>query len=89
MRFLLALLVVFPLSSPVHGQTPSEAEPGVEDLLISANSKKALAAREIAQSPGRVAGEVTRIMAVMDRLFQEQVQAYGSRASADRQGARP
>lgn len=77
MRFLPTLLLVFSLSSPVHGahaQTPSEAEPNVEDLLISANSKKALAAREIAQSPSRVAGELARVMAGMDRLFQEQVQ---------------
>lgn len=74
MRFLLTLLLVFSLSSPVHAQTPSEAEPNVEDLLISANSKKALAAREIAQSPNRVAGELARVMAGMDRLFQEQVQ---------------
>lgn len=74
MRFLLTLLLVFSLSSPIHAQTPSEAEPNVEDLLISANSKKALAAREIAQSPNRVAGELARVMAGMDRLFQEQVQ---------------
>ena len=74
MRFLLTLVLVFSLSSPVHAQTPSEAEPNVEDLLISANSKKALAAREIAQSPNRVAGELARVMAGMDRLFQEQVQ---------------
>ena len=74
MRFLLTLLLVFSLSSPVHAQAPSEAEPNVEDLLISANSKKALAAREIAQSPNRVAGELARVMARMDRLFQEQVQ---------------
>lgn len=74
MHFLLTLLVVFSLSTSAHGQTSSEAKPGVEDLLIQANRKKALASREIDRSPDRVAGEVARIMAEMDRLFWEQIQ---------------
>lgn len=74
MRFLSALLVVFLLSVSAHGQTPPETEPSVEDLLIQANLKKALASREIDRSPDRVASEAARIMAEMDRLFQEQIQ---------------
>ena len=72
--FLLTLLVVFSLGISAHGQTSPEAKPGVEDLLIQANRKKALASREIDHAPARVAGEVVRIMAEMDRLFQEQIQ---------------
>lgn len=73
MHFLLTLLVVFSLGISAHGQTSPEAKPGVEDLLIQANLKKALASREIDRSPDRVAGEVARVMAEMDRLFQEQI----------------
>ena len=39
MQLLWAILVLFSLSNIVHGQTPSEAEPTVEELLIQANSK--------------------------------------------------
>lgn len=74
MHFLLTLLVVFSLGISAHGQTSPEAKPDVEDLLIQANLKKALASREIDHSPDRVAGEVVRVMAEMDRLFQEQIQ---------------
>ena len=74
MRLLWAILVLFSLSNIVHGQTPPEAEPTVEELLIQANSKKALAAREIDQSPARVEGEVARIMTRLDSLFQDQIQ---------------
>ena len=74
MRLLWAILVLFSLSNIVHGQTPPEAEPTVEELLIQANSKKALAAREIDQSPARVEGEVARLMTRLDSLFQDQIQ---------------
>lgn len=74
MYFLLTLLVVFSLGISAHGQTSPEAKPDVEDLLIQANLKKALASREIDRSHDRVANEVARVMAEMDRLFQEQIQ---------------
>ena len=74
MHFLLTLLVVFSLGISAHGQTSPEAKLGVEDLLIQANLKKALASREIDHSTDRVADEVARVMAEMDRLFQEQIQ---------------
>lgn len=74
MRLLWAILVLFSLSNIVHGQTPPEAEPTVEELLIQANSKKALAAWEIAQFSNRVEGAVTRIMTKLDSLFQNQIQ---------------
>ncbi len=74
MRLLWAILVLFSLSNIVHGQTPSEAEPTVEELLIQANSKKALAVREIDQSPALVRREVSRIMTKLDSLFQKQIQ---------------
>ena len=74
MRLLWAILVLFSLSNIVHGQTPSEVEPTVEALLIRANSKKALAVREIDQSPALVRREVSRIMTTLDSLFQKQIQ---------------
>ena len=80
MRLLWAILVLFSLSNSANGQPSSnvqpspEAEPTVEELLIQANSKKALAAREIAQLPNRVEGEVDRIMTKLDNLFQGQIQ---------------
>ena len=74
MQLLWAILVLFSLSNIVHGQTPSEAEPTVEELLIQANSKKTLAAREIAQLPNRVEDEVDRLTSKLDSLFQNQIQ---------------
>ena len=74
MQLLWAILVLFSLSNIVHGQTPSEAEPAVEELLIQADSKKALAAREIGQSRAYVERETARIMATLDSLFQNQIQ---------------
>ena len=73
-RLLWAILVLFSLSTSANGQPPPEAERIVEELLIRANSKKTLAAREIAQLPNRVEGEVDRIMTKLDNLFQGQVQ---------------
>ena len=74
MQLLWAILVLFSLGNIVHGQTPSEAEPPVKELLIQANAKKALAVREIDQSSAHVERETTRIMARLDSLFQKQVQ---------------
>ncbi len=74
MRLLWAILVLLLLSNSANGQPPPEAEPTVEELLIRANSKKALAVREIAQLPNRVEGEVNRIMTKLDNLFQGQIQ---------------
>lgn len=74
MQLLWAILVLFSLSNIVHGQTSSEAEPTVEELLIQANSKKALAVREIDQSPARVESEVARLMTKLDNLFRGQIQ---------------
>ncbi len=74
MQLLWAILVLFSLSNIVHGQTPSEAEPTVEALPIQANSKKTLAAREIAQLPNRVEDEVDRIMTKLGGLSRGQIQ---------------
>ena len=74
MQLLWAILVLFSLSNIVHGQTPSEAEPTVEALLIQAKSKKTLAAREIDQLPNRVEDKVDRIMTKLDSLFLKQIQ---------------
>lgn len=74
MQLLWAILVLFSLSNIVHGQTPPEAELTVEELLIQANSKKAIAAREIARLPNRVEGKVDRIMTKLDNLFRGQIQ---------------
>ena len=74
MRFLFyAMVVLLPLSGIVHGRTGLEAEPTIEQLLIDANSKKALAAREITQSPDRIAGEVARIIARLDSFFRDEL----------------
>ena len=74
MRLLWAILVLFSLSNIVHGQTPSEAEPTVEELLIQANDKKTSAVQEIDQIPNRVDGEVTRIMTKLGGLSRGQIQ---------------
>ena len=74
MQLLWAILVLFSLSNIAHGQTPSEAEPTVEALLIQANSKRDLAYQKIDQLPNRVEGEVARLMARLDRLFQDEMQ---------------
>ncbi len=73
MQLLWAILVLFSLSNIVHGQTPPEAEPTVEELLRQANSKKALATQEIDQLPDRIEGKVTRLQTKLDSLFQNQV----------------
>ena len=65
MQLLWAILVLFSLSNIVHGQTLSEAEPTVEELLIQAN-------QEIDKIPNRVDGEVARIMTKLDSLFRDQ-----------------
>ena len=74
MQLLWAILVLFSLGNIVHGQTPSEAEPPVEELLIQANTKKTSAAREISQLPDFIEGKVTRLQTNLDSLFQNQAQ---------------
>ena len=75
MRFFWTVLLLLSANVPVHGQTPQpESTPSVEQLLLQTASKKAWAAREIAHSADRVSGEVARIMAKLDSLFQGQIQ---------------
>ena len=73
-RFFGVMAVLFALSNLAQGQAMSEAEPTVEQLLLKANSRRALAAREIDQNPSRVEGNVVRIMNVLDSLFQNRIQ---------------
>lgn len=77
MRILWTILVTFLLISSVHGQGPPaspETEYAIADLLIRANTKRILATREIAQSPGLVDEQVDRVLTALDGLFQDQMQ---------------
>ena len=73
MRLLWAILVLFSLGNIAHGQTPSEAEPTVEELLRQVKNKKDLSVQEISQLPNLVEGEVGRTMTKLDNLFREQM----------------
>lgn len=73
-RFFGVMAVLLATSNLAQGQATSEAGPTVEQLLLKANSRRALAAQEIDQNPSRVEGNVARIMDVLDSLFQNQLQ---------------
>ena len=74
MQLLWAILVLFSLSNIAYGQTLPEAESTVEELLIQASSKRALAYQKIDQLPNSVEDEVDRVMTKLDGLFQDKMQ---------------
>ena len=68
-----AILLLFAIGGTANGQALAASEPALEDQLLEIKKNKVVILSKINQLPSHVAGEVDRIMGVMDKLMANEV----------------